>query len=480
MEISLQNIGIVKNSQLTLNGLTVITGKNNSGKSTVGKALYSILDSVCNIQQKAESDKRVYICSQLDMIQSVLETFRFYRLPLRSQETYPIISQFISKTYWSKKTLSSVELFAHDFQRELSKFDTSLFEDNPSFVSYRKNYRHPLSSSEEGPLSSIFDSERERAFTILSKMFDAIEKDPELISYARESIDQTLNVEFSNQIQPVRTPHEKSHIKLSDDQSIYFDFDIQDNHVSGDESPAFLSSPYKKVYFIDSPFILDDEPFLQHGLFGSDAYENGTFFNHSRLKKHSEKLKSILRSGKNTSVFEQTVINDSLRNIKNAIDSALPGSFDFSSDGEYYIQNDVKLSFSNLATGSKLFSILKILLEKGELDDTTMLILDEPEAHLHPQWQNLFAEIIMMLVKQLGVSVLLTTHSPNFMLAIDAYMRKYQLSEKSSFYQTSLLPDGFVQYQCVNNDMDVIYRDFLQYLSEMKLLRNKYLYDDED
>lgn len=52
MEISLQNIGIVKNSQLTLNGLTVITGKNNSGKSTVGKALYSILDSVCNIQQK--------------------------------------------------------------------------------------------------------------------------------------------------------------------------------------------------------------------------------------------------------------------------------------------------------------------------------------------------------------------------------------------------------------------------------------------
>lgn len=37
MQIKLENIGIVKNSSIELNGLTVITGKNNSGKSTVGK-----------------------------------------------------------------------------------------------------------------------------------------------------------------------------------------------------------------------------------------------------------------------------------------------------------------------------------------------------------------------------------------------------------------------------------------------------------
>ena len=35
MQIKLENIGIVKNSSIELNGLTVITGKNNSGKSTV-------------------------------------------------------------------------------------------------------------------------------------------------------------------------------------------------------------------------------------------------------------------------------------------------------------------------------------------------------------------------------------------------------------------------------------------------------------
>ena len=44
MQIKLENIGIVKNSSIELNGLTVITGKNNSGKSTVGKTLYAIID----------------------------------------------------------------------------------------------------------------------------------------------------------------------------------------------------------------------------------------------------------------------------------------------------------------------------------------------------------------------------------------------------------------------------------------------------
>lgn len=60
MQIRLKNIGIVKDSTIILDGLTVITGKNNSGKTTVGKALYSLLDAVANIQRKAENDRCVY------------------------------------------------------------------------------------------------------------------------------------------------------------------------------------------------------------------------------------------------------------------------------------------------------------------------------------------------------------------------------------------------------------------------------------
>ena len=127
-----------------------------------------------------------------------------------------------------------------------------------------------------------------------------------------------------------------------------------------------------------------------------------------------------------------------------------------------------------------MFSIVKMLLERGALDKNTMLILDEPEAHLHPQWQNAFAEILVLLVQNLGVNILLTTHSPNFMLALDANMRKYDMAEKTNFYQSDIDEDGFVQYRCVNDDMGAIYQDFLQYLSESKILRNKFLYNSEE
>ena len=46
MQIDLENIGIVKKASVKLDGLTVIAGENDTGKSTVGKILYSFIRSV--------------------------------------------------------------------------------------------------------------------------------------------------------------------------------------------------------------------------------------------------------------------------------------------------------------------------------------------------------------------------------------------------------------------------------------------------
>ena len=71
MHIKLENIGIIKESTIALDGLTVITGKNNSGKSTVGKALYALLDAVCDLQDKAKKDRLYYIRTYLKDIGNV-------------------------------------------------------------------------------------------------------------------------------------------------------------------------------------------------------------------------------------------------------------------------------------------------------------------------------------------------------------------------------------------------------------------------
>lgn len=76
MNIKLENIGIVKNSSIQLDGLTVITGQNNSGKTTVGKVIYSLVDSVSNLQSKAKIDRQMYIANVLDDVQDNFEIFR--------------------------------------------------------------------------------------------------------------------------------------------------------------------------------------------------------------------------------------------------------------------------------------------------------------------------------------------------------------------------------------------------------------------
>ena len=70
------------------------------------------------------------------------------------------------------------------------------------------------------------------------------------------------------------------------------------------------------------------------------------------------------------------------------------------------------------ATGIKSFAILNFLYTRGLLNNRTLLIVDEPEAHLHPQWILEYAKVLVKLNRQLGVRLLLTTHSPDMLNAI--------------------------------------------------------------
>ena len=64
------------------------------------------------------------------------------------------------------------------------------------------------------------------------------------------------------------------------------------------------------------------------------------------------------------------------------------------------------LSVKNLSTGLKTFVILKTLLTNGTIETNGTVILDEPEIHLHPEWQLLFAELIVLLNKWQAFNIL--------------------------------------------------------------------------
>lgn len=98
-----------------------------------------------------------------------------------------------------------------------------------------------------------------------------------------------------------------------------------------------------------------------------------------------------------------------------------------------------------------------MLLEKGCLKNKDVVILDEPEIHLHPQWQIAYAELIVLLQKQFDLSVVVTTYSPYFVDALNLFSCKYGTDNKVNYYLSSNEGDA-VTMQLVTDEIDLIYK----------------------
>lgn len=464
MDVKLKNIGIISDSTIKINGLTVITGHNNSGKTTVGKVVYSLIDAASDIEKKAANDKYSYVLEQL---RNAKREFWCNAIMKRGGERIDIdcIRIFFSEDYRQYIAPENVETYLTDLLKELQFFS---IEKEPYKTIIEDDRRSAL-FKEKSDVEEFYH-EREKAVLVLKETLDEITRDPDLIDYTRQSINETLAVEFDGQIQPVALNNVFSSIDIVDGNKKCFSIELYDNEIVYSDEPLFHWMPYRNTYFIDNPYIVGEPVFRKVTRYSATK---NSYMDETHILTHENKLKLVLNRPSRRSVFETGIIEERYKRITKKIDEILPGEFVFTNEGQYYVHQGVNLKPSNLATGSKMFSIIKLLLSKGEITDKTLLILDEPEAHLHPKWQNSFAEIMILLVKELGCHILLTTHSPNFMLALEANMRKYDAMDVCNFYQTKNI-DGsaFVNYKCVNDSLEDIYEDFVTYLSDMKNLRD--------
>jgi predicted ATPase len=76
------------------------------------------------------------------------------------------------------------------------------------------------------------------------------------------------------------------------------------------------------------------------------------------------------------------------------------------------------------------------LLSSNKLKKGSYLIIDEPEVNLHPEWQFKFAEILVLLAKELDITVYLNSHSPFFIEAIEAFTEFYDMQDDVNYYLT--------------------------------------------
>jgi putative ATP-dependent endonuclease of OLD family len=99
------------------------------------------------------------------------------------------------------------------------------------------------------------------------------------------------------------------------------------------------------------------------------------------------------------------------------------GNYDFdietrnkreNSYGVFISHNNTRVPFETLSSGEKevlgfLFSVIAFDLRNA------LIVIDEPENHLHPQWQGKLIEQFQELASERSLQIILSTHSPGFL-----------------------------------------------------------------
>ena len=195
MKITLKNIGIVENSTIELNGLTVIVGRNNSGKTTVGKALYSVVESVSNIEERIRNDS---IQVSLDKLQETKKIFGMsFRSILRFQASFKneFLKNYFSMGIGHVVINTHINEFIGETVHALENFDP--FDEEQSNL---KKLSYEIDDLKRY-LETSFDADRKTVCEVLNKLLVDL-RSLDMRTYMLTAVGTKLAVEFFGQIQP--------------------------------------------------------------------------------------------------------------------------------------------------------------------------------------------------------------------------------------------------------------------------------------
>ena len=253
-------------------------------------------------------------------------------------------------------------------------------------------------------------------------------------------IDDYFLIEFNDDIQPIFNEEKITSIFIEDLEgtaTLQYNFNSELN--------KNINIFFNNSFFIESPSLIDKS--LQDSILYEKRF--------SRDKKSH--LKFAVANESNFILDDENQINEIDKIIK-IISEIINGRIvvdDF--QGVLYEKNGQEINIDNVALGIKGFGLIQLLLKNHQLNSRTLLIIDEPEIHLHPNWQVLYAEILVLISKKLEIPILLTSHSPYFIEALKAFSEKYEFEEKTNFYFSQKSKDNLsAKIIDVSNDISPI------------------------
>lgn len=415
MKLKISNFAKIEEADIKIDGITVICGENDTGKSTISKILFSIFNYDIFKNKRIEKDLKDKIFNILRKINSKnrVGAIIFF------QRHSPIIDKIFN--YINTSNNISREKLVDMLKNNtiINRYVT----DNEIFYEITDDILKVMSISED-----------KLKFQIMNDYFENIFEN-QINNLFNKNSNAKLELEIKKQ---------KINIEFKNDECVKFesDFNIINN-----------------ALYIDDPFIVN--------YINSNINTNNFILKKTIDDFFTNNNKNVFDSVKNKEILEK--VYDVLNNIVNAKI--------VNKDDDFYLhynENDIEIKLGNLSAGLKSFVIIKRLLENGSLNEKDVLILDEPEIHLHPKWQLIYAELIVLLQKYFNLTITITTHSHYFLEAINRFSKRHNIDERVNFYITELADNKCnVVFKNVNDNLDIIYEKMYEPLEILSNIREE-------
>lgn len=432
LRIKTEKFRAVNEADIIIDGITLVAGENGSGKSTISKLLYFLFKTVSNYDVLVK-DK---LGNSLQDILKFLEIFQqevvytqrdrkirdLYYREIEEIQKHMMKNEFLNEEV--SKWISLIDrveyLYANYSNLEAHQNQQDLFFGQKS-VNTRMNRLNRIIRE---VLREDLESNDYRE--VFQKIKDLVR---DKFKEAKGKIDSRPTSIFTEELQKVFSAN-----KLPKKFEVY---EYEDIIVSLEKSNLSISFSVDKTIYIDTPMMISV---------------------HDSHNEYWDDLNELL--------LDSTVVHDN--DISNIISQQIiKGDVEF--DDAIFLGDDFKFkridgaifNLLDVATGIKSFSILQLLLKNGHLNEKTLLIIDEPESNLHPQWIIEYARVIVLLNKYLGVKFFLASHNPDMVSAIRYISEKEGVLAGVNFYLAEKVEDTFVyNYKYLSKNIDPIFDSF--------------------
>lgn len=362
MNIQFNNVGKVREAKINIEGICVISGRNCSGKTTLARSIYTILDSYSGIEDKVTNllvNQIVSLCvkwfsnsikcnNQIDF--ETLEREFINNMSITIQGYHVDSNNFIGEKTLLDMVNWANQMYEYSYEVVncesnsplLDEMNKILSQDNQKFVNSIINER----IKENGNIQSVLNNDD--AFITLS--------DGKSMSIKREKIVEN-NID-QNYFSEIGSP-------------VYYNFCSASN-VFNEECREKLREP-PRIYNRDtmSATFKKDEKAKERLLKMIESSINGHFISQNGILKFKDTNKS----------------------------------------------NPIRIEY--MGSSLFIFAMIARLLENNSLKRNSTLILDAPVANLQIEWYAYLAQILFMMNKELDIKTVVVTTNIKLIKSIE-------------------------------------------------------------